>query len=165
MYGYAPAGLGWLGTALPISLSINSPVQVVGKQPTYSIVNATPGAQTYWSSYKDGKDTGEVRAAYGQTIEANGSLEITGGNWSSNDIGVWMKEVEIPGPDGALSRAQVVFQVVPAAAAQPQAPVINTGSSFFQTPLTYIGDFAITPVTVLLGVGGVWLAKQLRLIK
>jgi hypothetical protein len=58
-------GLGYLGAALPVSFVINSPVQYVGKQPTYRISNATPGAQVYWSSYKDGKDTGEVRAAYG----------------------------------------------------------------------------------------------------
>lgn len=163
MYGQG-YGIGWLGAALPIGLSIDSTAQIVGKQPTYRIVNASPGAQTYWSSYKDGKDTGEVRAAYGQTIEANGSLEITGGNWTDNDIGTWQKEVEIANPDGTVSRAVVVFQVLPAQAAV-QTPVINTSSNFFSTPLTYIGDFAITPTTVLLAVGAIWGAKQLRLIK
>lgn len=156
--------LGSLNGALPIGLSIDSTTQIVGKQPTYRIVNASPGAQVYWSSEKDGNATGELRAAYGQTIEANGSLEITGGNWRQEDEGRWRKAVEIPNPDGTVSEASVYFQVLPAQAAAP-IPVVNTGSSFFQTPLTYIGDFAITPLTVGWALGGVWLAKQLRLIK
>lgn len=157
------AGLGSLNGALPIILTIDSPTQIVGKQPTYRIQNASPGAQVFWSSEKDGKSTGELRAAYGNVVEANGSLEITGGNWSTDNVGNWRKEVEIQNPDGSVSTASVYFQVVPAQSAS--VPVINSNSSFLQTPLTYIGDFAITPMTVALGLGGVWLAKQLRIIK
>ena len=156
-------GLGFIGASLPTTLSINSTTQVVGSQPVYRIANATPGAQVYWSSEKDGASTGETRAAYGSVISANGSLEIAGGNWRAEDVGRWRKEIEIPNPDGTVSTASVYFNVVPEATAP--APVINTGASFFQTPLTYVGDFAITPVTIGLVVGGVWLAKQLRLIK
>lgn len=155
--------LGYLTGALPITLTIDSQIQVVGKQPTYRITNATPGAQTYWSSEKDGKSTGELRAAYGNAIEANGSLEITGGNWRTDDVGNWRKEVEIANPDGSVSTASVYFQVVPAQSVQ--TPVINSNSSFLSTPLTYLGDFAVTPLTIGFVVGGVWLAKQLRLIK
>jgi hypothetical protein len=165
MLGYAPAGLGYLGATLPITLSIDSPVQVVGKQPTYRIQNARPGAAVQWSSYQNGVDTKEFLATYSDTIGANGSLEVTGGNWRDADIGSWLKEAAVQNEDGTWSRAVVGFQVVSAAQAQPQTPVINTGSSFFQTPLTYLGDLAVTPITVGLAVGAVWLAKQLRLIK
>lgn len=155
--------LGYLNAALPISLSIDSPTQIVGKQPTYRITNASPGAQVYWSSEKDGKATGELRAAYGNVIEANGSLEITGGNWRTDDVGNWRKEIEIANPDGSVSTASVYFQVIPQQATV--APVINTGSDFFSNPLFYLGDFAITPKVIGLGVLGIWGAKQLRLIK
>lgn len=157
-------GLGSLNGALPIGLSIDSGAQIVGKQPTYRITNATPGAQVYWSSEKDGKATGELRAAYGDVIESNGSLEITGGNWRTDDVGNWRKEIEIANPDGSVSTASVYFQVLPAQAAA-SIPVVNTGAGFFQTSLFNIGDFQVTPLTVALTLGGVWLAKQLRLIK
>lgn len=160
MYG---TGLGYLAGPLAIGLSIDSPTQVVGKQPTYRITNASPGAQTYWSSEKDGKSTGELRAAYGNAIEANGSLEITGGNWRTDDVGQWRKEVEIANPDGTTSNASVYFTVLPQQSAS--APVINTSSDFFSNPLFYLGDFAITPKTIGLGVLAIWGAKQLRLIK
>ena len=165
MYGQEGYGIGWLGaTALPIGLSIDSGTQIVGKQPTYRIVNATPGAQVLWSSKKNGTATGEVRASYGDTIQGNGSLEIAGGNWRDDDIGTWIKEIEIQNPDGTIQQAYVMFQVV-APASVNQAPVLNTNSGFFSQPLTYIGDFAITPTTALLAIGAIWGAKQLRLIK
>lgn len=138
-----------LNGALPISLQINSPTQLVGQQPTYRIANATPGAQVLWSSYLNGQDTHEVMASYGQAIEANGSLEIAGGNWRDSDVGVWQKEITITNPDGTVSRAAVTFQVV-----QPQAasvPIVNTGADFFSTPLFNLGSFEVTPV--VLGVG------------
>lgn len=158
-------GLGYLTGTLPISLSINSPVQVVGKQPTYRISNATPGAQVYWSSYKDGKDTGEVRAAYGQTVEANGSLEITGGNWRTDDVGVWQKEIEIQNPDGTVSRAVIAFQVVPESAAQTPVVAGSQGGSFFSDPLFFVGNYGVTPGTLLLGFGALWGLKALKIIK
>lgn len=164
MYGQG-YGIGWLGAVLPITLSIDSPVQVVGKQPTYRIQNARPGAAVQWSSYQNGVDTKEFLATYSDVIGANGSLEVTGGNWRDADIGQWLKEAAVQNEDGTWSRAVVGFQVVSAAQAQPQTPVINTSSNFFSQPLTYIGDFAITPTTVLLAVGAIWGAKQLRLIK
>lgn len=158
-------GLGYLTAALPVSFSVNSPVQVVGKQPTYRISNATPGAQVYWSSYKDGKDTGEVRAAYGHVIEANGSLEITGGNWRTDDVGFWQKEIEVHSPDGTISRGQVAFQVVPESAAQAPLVTGGQGGSFFQDTLFTVAGFNVTGTTVVLALGGIWAAKALKLIK
>ena len=157
--------LGSLTGVLPITLSIDSPVQVVGKQPTYRIQNARPGAAVQWSSYQNGVDTKEFLATYSDTIGVNGSLEVTGGNWRDADIGQWLKEAAVQNEDGTWSRAVVGFQVVSAAQAQPQTPVLNTGSSFFSNPLFYLGDFAITPGTIGIGLVGLWAAKQLRLIK
>ncbi len=157
--------LGSLTGVLPITLTIDSPVQVVGKQPTYRLQNARPGAAVQWSSYQNGVDTKEFLATYSDTIGANGSLEVTGGNWRDADIGQWLKEAAVQNEDGTWSRAVVGFQVVSAAQAQPQTPVLNTGSSFFSNPLFYLGDFAVTPTTIGLGVLALWGAKQLRLIK
>ena len=158
-------GLGYIGASLPVSFTVNSPVQIVGKQPTYRISNATPGAQVYWSSYKDGKDTGEVRAAYGHTIEANGSLEITGGNWATGDVGIWQKEIEVHSPDGTISRGQVAFQVVPETAAQPAIVQGSQGGSFFSDTLFTVGGYNVTGSTLVLALGGLWAAKALKLIK
>ena len=162
MYGL---GLGYLTAALPVSFSVNSPVQYVGKQPTYRISNATPGAQVYWSSYKDGKDTGEVRAAYGHSIEANGSLEITGGNWSAGDVGYWQKEIEVHGPDGTIGRGQVAFQVVDPATVENPVVTGGQGGSFFQDTLFTVAGYNVTGATVILALGGIWAAKALKLIK
>lgn len=155
--------LGSLNGALPISLTIDSPVQVVGKQPIYRITNASPKAQTYWSSSKDGVSTGELRAAYGQTIEDNGSLEVVGGVWTDANVGRWRKEVEVPNADGSTSTAEVYFTVVPAQTTQ--APVLNTQASFFSTPLFKLGGYDVTPLTVIGAGAALWFAKQMKIIK
>ena len=108
---------GLLGAALPLSLRINTPYQVVGSKPTFTLIGATPGATVFWSSYKDGSPTGEYNASYGQTVEANGTVELEGGQWTESDIGTWIKEVLIQSPDGANNRAMIQFAVSPAAAA------------------------------------------------
>ena len=155
MYGL---GLGSIST----SLTIDSPVQIVGKQPVYRIQGGLPGAPVFWSSELNGKPTGEVRNIWG-TVEANGTLEITGGNWRTEDVGNWRKEIEIPNADGTTSNASVYFQVVPQQTAQ--SPVINTSSDLFSNPLFYLGDFAVTPKWIGLGVIGIWAAKALKIIK
>lgn len=152
-----------LNGALPISLQINSPTQLVGQQPTYRIANAIPGTDVVWDSFKNGVATGEGPAAYGHVIGANGSLEVAGGNWRDEDIGRWIKKIEIRNPDGTLSEAIVGFDVIPAQSTQ--VPIVNTGADFFHTSLFDIGGFEVTPTTLLLALGGIWAAKQLRLIK
>lgn len=108
---------GLLGAALPLSLRINTPYQIVGSKPTFTLIGATPGATVFWSSYKDGSPTGEYNASYGQTVEANGTVELEGGQWTENDIGTWIKEVLIQSPDGTNNRAMIQFAVSPAAIA------------------------------------------------
>ena len=110
-------GLRGLGAALPLSLRINTPYQLVGSKPTFTLIGATPGATVFWSSYKDGTPTGEYNASYGQVVEANGTVELEGGQWTENDIGTWLKEVLIQSPDGTNNRAMVQFAVSPVAAA------------------------------------------------
>lgn len=110
-------GMRGLGAALPLSLKINTPYQIIGEKPVFTLIGATPGATVYWSSYKNGQPTGEYNASYGQVVEANGTVELEGGQWTENDIGTWMKEVLIQSPDGTNSRAMVQFAVSPAAAA------------------------------------------------
>ena len=142
-------GLGYLlGEALPLSLTINSTVQKVGEAPTFTLIGAPPGATVLWSSYHDGVATGEFNAGYGQTVEANGTAKLTGGNWTQDQVGVWTKEVLIQDAAGSNSRAMVQFRVVPAAAsATPTAPApSNQVGSFWDNPLFTIGDVAVTPV-------------------
>lgn len=153
-------GLGWLGAALPISLSINSPIQVVGQTPTYRISGAPPGAQVTWTSFKDGVATGEDMAGYsGQVVESNGTVELTGGAWTADNVGQWIKQVRIAAPDGAVSQAVVMFSVVPASG-QGGAPPVATGGSFLSNPLFYLGEFAITPGVLLGAAVAAWAFKS-----
>lgn len=114
-------GMRGLSAALPMTLSINSPYQIVGSKPTFRLIGAAPGAVVFWSSYKDGKQTGEHNASYNQTVEPNGTVELEGGQWTENDIGTWIKEVLIQSSDGTINRAIVQFAVSPAAAASASA--------------------------------------------
>lgn len=115
------SGMRGLSSALPMSLSINSPYQVVGSKPTFRLIGAAPGAVVFWSSYKDGRQTGEHNASYNQTVAANGTVELEGGQWTEQDIGTWIKEVLIQSSDGTINRAIVQFAVSPAAAASTSA--------------------------------------------
>jgi len=110
-------GMRGLSAVLPMTLSINSPYQVVGSKPTFRLIGATPGQPVFWSSYKNGSQTGEHNASYNQMVGPNGTVELEGGQWTENDIGTWIKEVMIQSPDGTINRAMVQFAVSPAAAA------------------------------------------------
>ena len=161
-------GLGYIGdvATLPMSLSINSQIQFVGKQPTYQISNARPNAQVQWSSYKNGVDTKEFLAGYGgQTIGSNGSLEVTGGAWTNNDVGDWLKEALVQNEDGTWSRAVVAFRVLDPATVESPVVTGGQGGSFFQDTLFTAFGYNVTGTTVILALGGIWAAKALKLIK
>lgn len=160
------AGLGETIT-LPMTLSINSQLQYVGESPVYELSNARPGAQVQWSSYKDGVDTRESFAGYeGQTVGANGSVRITGGAWTAANVGNWLKEALVVNEDGTWSKAVVAFRVVDPAS-QPQAPVItgSQGGSPLTDPLGTVFGIEITPGKLLIGLGGLWALKALKIIK
>lgn len=158
------AGLGFMGAALPLSLTIDSQNQVVGGSPKFTLIGAPPGATVLWSSYKDNVATGEHNASYGQVVEANGTAQLEGGVWTDADRGVWTKEVLIQSPDGTNNRAMVQFRV---SAAQtpttPSTPVpVNQGGSFWENPLFSIGDFEVTPMIAALGLGAAYLLTKKR---
>lgn len=139
-----------LRDALPLQLTIDSPSQVVGGKPTFTLIGAPPGATVLWSSYKDGQATGEFNSSYGQMVEANGTARLVGGDWATGDVGTWIKEVLVQTPEGANQRAVVQFQVRNAPATippgAPGSPAIPTpaGGDFFSKTLFSIGSFHVT---------------------
>lgn len=160
--------IGWLGdvSTLPMTLSINSQLQFVGDKPVYRLSNARPGAQIQWSSYKNGVDTKESFAAYeSQVVGSNGSVQIDGGAWTTNDVGDWLKEALVVNEDGTWSKAVVAFRVVDPASVQTPVVTGSQGGSFFQDTLFTVAGFNITGTTVILALGGIWAAKALKLIK
>lgn len=151
-------GLGFLSGPLPLSLAIDSPHQVVGGKATYRLQGAPPGATLAWSSYKDGKATGEFNAAYaGQAVEANGTLELTSEAWRPEDAGVWRKIVAVLGANGQVVASAIVeFVVQGAAPANPSQPYAQpSGSALF-----YLGDFAVTPGLALGGLALLYLLTK-----
>ena len=154
-----------LGEALGLQLTINNQLQHVGEAPIFTLIGAPPGATVLWSSYKDGVATGEFNTGYGQTVEANGTARLTGGNWTADQVGVWTKEVLIQSPDGTNNRAMVQFRVVPAAsvtAVPPSSPVAASGQDWFSTPLFSIGTLEVTPLTALVGFGALYFLTKKR---
>lgn len=136
-----------LNDALPLSLTIDTPYQVVGGAPKFTLIGAPPGATILWSSYKNGAATAEFNAGYGQVVEVNGTAQLTGGAWTTDDIGNWTKEVLIQSPDGTNNRAMVQFRVSAAATSTaPTTPAAQANSNFWETPLFQLGDFPVTPV-------------------
>lgn len=146
-----------LGEAIPLQLTINSQIQEVGKAPVFTLIGAPPGAQVLWSSFKDGVETAEFNAGYGQLVESNGTAKLTGGNWTDNDLGVWSKQVLVQDADGRNYRGMVNFRVVPAAAASPvPSPTPASGGDWLSTPLFEVAGVEVTPVIAGLGIVGLY---------
>jgi hypothetical protein len=143
-------GLGYLSGlagALPLSLSIDSLRQVVGGKATYRLSGAPPGTTVLWSSFKNGKETGELRSGYGQVVEPNGTLELTSEAWRTDDVGNWIKTVEVIDAEGKSSTAFVEFMVA-------EAPVAAAAQGYVppqSNVLFYLGDFAVTPGIAIAG--------------
>lgn len=152
-------GIGNLRGAVPMTLSIDATYQTVGGKPRFTLIGAEPGATVYWSSYKDGKQTGEFNASYGQVVASNGTVELEGGDWTEDDIGIWIKEVLIQSPDGTSNRAMVQFQVSPAASTNGSEPAAT--SSGFNLSNIFTGSFNLggyqIPNLVPIGIGAYFL--------
>jgi len=145
-----------LGDALPLSLTIDTPYQVVGGAPKFTLIGAPPGATILWSSYKDGVATAEFNASYGQAVEANGTSRLDGGAWTDADIGTWTKEVLIQSPDGTNNRAMVQFRVSAAPSSTSGGTVPQPVGSFWENPLFSIGDFQVTPAVAGIGLAALY---------
>jgi hypothetical protein len=106
-------GISGLGASIPISLTVDNPNGQVGKQMLFRVIGAPPGKTIFWSSYLNGKATGELNASYGQKVESNGTAELS---WipSSEHEGEWIKEILIADDAGNHYTAMVRFNVAPA---------------------------------------------------
>ena len=155
-------GLGYLGEAVALRLSINNSLPRVGETPTYTLTGAPPGQQIFWTSYKNGEFTGELNSGYGQIVEANGTAKLAaGGPWREQDIGTWQKTATFREGSSAI----VNFQVAPAASTAAPAPLPSAGapsSSWFSEPLFSIGTFDVTPGVALIGFAAFYLLSKKR---
>jgi len=80
-------------------LSINKYTYYPGEAPVYQIQYAKPNTYIYWSSTKNGVSTGETMSGYGHITDSNGNFTVTGGVWTSNDVGTWTKWATIDGKE------------------------------------------------------------------
>lgn len=163
MYGL----LGALG-AIGLSMSTDKSVYLVGEKPTYLVTGAQPASVIAWTSFKDGKHTGEFQTVYPeQKIAANGTLEVVGAAFTEQDVGQWQKQLAILAPDTSTALAQASFVV--RATAPPPPPGGGTspagggfGDFFDDTiELPLIGD---VPLWIALagGVGAFWFFTRKR---
>ena len=128
--------------ALGLAFTTDKHSYAVGDAPIYRITGAVPGSVIAWTSYKNGQPTGEYNANYGQTVDANGTAELTGGAWTDADKGQWQKELVVIAPDGTISNATISFSVTGAAAANP-APTQQAGALDGTVNLPVIGEVPV----------------------
>lgn len=140
--------LGFLG-AIGLSLSTDKRAYQVGDQPVYKITGAVPGSIIAWTSYKNNQSTGEYNANYGQTVDANGTAELTGGAWAEGDVGQWQKELVVIAPDGTITNTTTSFSVNPKPSAQ--TPGTNTSGNFFDGNVTLPVVGSVSKVAALGG--------------
>lgn len=159
-------GLLGLGAALPLSLAINSQNQIVGGKPKFTLIGAPPGSPVYWSSYKDGKSTGELNSSYGQVVESNGTTELEGGAWTDADIGLWDKIVLVQDPAGANYTAKVTFRVSAAAPpATTQTPSPASSGGILDTLMNdgvFLGDYFVPYAWLAGGAIGLYFIMKRR---
>lgn len=146
MWGATGLASTWGFGAIAASLSVDKSYYTVGDQMTYIIQGAIPDSSIVWSSFKDGKSTGEYQSNYGQKVGANGTWEET---VSVPDAGRWEKVALIIAPDGSQSVAQAFFQVVAKQEPSGGTPV-STGGSFLSGSVSLAG-FQV-PVLLIVGV-------------
>lgn len=160
MYGQSTL-LGALGV-IGLDLETDQSSYTVGEKPLYTITGAIPGSRVAWSSWKDEEPTSEYLTEYGQTIGANGTLEIEGAAWTENDIGRWQKEIVVIAPDTTdQHRAQVFFIVRAVSTAEPGTPApISTGGLFSQRISLFGYDLPLIGVLAAGGLGFYFLSKQ-----
>lgn len=143
--------------AIGLSLSTDKTNYKVGEIPTYRLIGAVPGSQIAWTSYKNGQPVGGYQSSYGQTVDANGTAELTGSTaWTTGDIGSWDTTVLVIAPDNSLANAEASFSV--SATVAPPAGSVNASSDLFSGNVTLpiIGSVS-KPVALIGGAIGLWL--------
>lgn len=155
-----------LGAGIPIQLSVDQPIMMVGKTAHFRILGAPPNQPIYWSSYKNGAATGELNAGYGDRTAANGTADLAF-TPRAEDVGAWVKEVLVQDAAGNNYTAMVTFSVQGAAAGAPAgsaggavAPKSAAPAGGFFDQLTS-GGFTVggifIPYIAAIAVGGVGL--------
>ena len=122
--------------AVTPSLTLNSPVSSINNTPTfsdgqvpqYTISGGPPNAPIYWSSTRNGMDTGEDFVYYGQNTDGNGFWTSPGGAWSSGMEGAWTKTAYV----GNTSNPGVTvnFQVIASCDLLPPSGTISGWNNF-----------------------------------
>lgn len=140
--------------AISMSLTTDKSVYRVGESPIYRIVGAIPGSVIAWSSTKNGQQTGEYQASYGDVVDANGTAEITGGAWTADNIGQWRKVAMIVKDDGSFDLSnEIGFSVVAAAAAGGQGVPVTDSGGFLDGDIELPLIGAVPKIGALIGVG------------
>src|SRR5215470_12939680 len=127
-----------------VSIGSDKSAYYVGDTPMFSIIGAKPRSQVLWSSFLNGQEF-EYDVDRGDTIGPNGTAQLYGAPFTSDDVGTWQKQITINAPDGTSSIAQVMFSVSPI----PVAVGAPVPTSFFDQSLNKGG--AQIPVWLLLG--------------
>lgn len=120
--------------SIPLSLTIDNPIQQVGREGHFRITNAPPNSKIYWTSFQNGQYTGEENAYYGDNTQSNGSADLP---WTPapDHTGDWIKIALVQDGAGKNYYGQVQFRVIPSDVQQPTA-----GSSFLPTYTGYAAD-------------------------
>jgi len=140
--------------AISMSLTTDKSVYRVGESPIYRIVGAIPGSVIAWSSTKNGQQTGEYQASYGDVVDANGTAEITGGAWTADNIGQWRKVAMIVKDDGSFDLSnEIGFSVVAAAASGGQGVPVADSGGFLDGDIELPLIGAVSKVGALIGAG------------
>ncbi|MDP9120092.1 MAG: hypothetical protein M3O15_01795 [Acidobacteriota bacterium] len=117
--------------------SISLPTYTIGQAPTYTVTGAPPNAPIYWSSTRNGNDTGEDFLSYGQTTDGAGNWSTTGGAWSAGMEGRWVKTASFGSPSSAAPHASMIFQVISSCDLFPAAGGAAAANSFSAHVGTY----------------------------
>jgi hypothetical protein len=96
--------------------TISTPTFMAGQGTTYTISGAPPNNQIQWTSTLNNVSTGEYRAYYGQTTDANGNWTALGGAWTAAQAGAWLKTATFVDPANPNNpnppTSKVSFQVI-----------------------------------------------------
>jgi len=142
---------------LSATLTTDKRRYLVGEMPKYTLTNAKPGSIIKWSSFKDGVSTGEYEENYGDVVGSVGGVELTGGAWTTDQVGNWQKIASVYGPDGSHDTVQATFSVEPVNQQTP-APQPATPSNWLAGKFEFNAFGQEVSINRGLGLAGIGLA-------